>query len=50
MTMDTFSKLATKELDFMAAMGQQLIKVDGNMAVLMGLKPLMVKLSGKKEE
>ena len=44
MTMDTFGKLRSKELDFMAAMGQQLIKIDGNMAVLMGMKPLMAKL------
>ena len=44
MTMDTFGKLSSKELDFMTAMGQQLIQVDGNMAVLMGMKPLMAKL------
>ena len=43
MTMETFGKISSKELDFMAAMGQQLIKVEGNMGVLMGLKPVMEK-------
>ena len=44
MTMQTFGKISKKELDFMAAMGQQLIKVEGNMGVLMGLKPVMEKM------
>ena len=41
MTMETFGKLVTKELDFMAGMGQGLIKVDGDMSVLMGMGAIM---------
>ena len=47
MSMETFGKLRSKELDFMAAMGQQLVKVEGNMAVLMGIKPVMEKMQEK---
>ena len=44
MTMETFSKLRSKELDFMTAMGEQLVKIEGNMAVLMGMQVIMKKM------
>ena len=41
MTLDTFKKLQTKELDAMSAMGSGLMKIEGNMGLLMMAQPLM---------
>ena len=43
MSLDTFGKIQSKELDFMSAMGEQLITIDGDMAVLMGGMPKIMK-------
>ena len=50
MTLETFGKLRSKELDFMTGMGQQLIKIDGDMAVLMGMQAIMKKMQEESGE
>ena len=50
MTLETFGKLRSKELDFMTGMGQQLIKVEGDMAVLMGMQAIMKKMQEESGE
>ena len=44
MSLETFQKLRSKEINFMEAMGQQLVKIEGDMSVLMGFQAIMQKM------
>ena len=44
MSWETFGKIQSKTLDFMVAMGDNLVTVDGDMNVMMGMQTIFEKM------